>query len=405
MNTILTPIDLSAATKVTPRLWRKQVLPEGSINYKGERIDLSPERLRAMESAFHASAFDSVPLVLADAQNRHTMDPRAATGRVVDAEYVPGHGLDLLVRPNEEAEQLLANNPDVGVSARIVMDYDRADGEHFDAAIQHALITWDPRITGMTPWQVVGLSNESEHVLDLSEYQFVARSGDANPKEIPVGKEDEPLFTKEDVAALKGLLALIRDGQHDEPESHADEPDEAETDELDEGESDEGEADEGEADEVTDEELERIAAEALAELEADDEPQLVTAANEGGEALELANARLDEQAVELANMREKLDEAAFEKEQAKFADEFGIPPHITELARPLLQGQHVLNLANGDELDAGKVMRDVLAAVGKQVQLLDLSGAVGDSFGAEPDTTSPEARAAQAKADREFLGI
>jgi hypothetical protein len=81
----------------------------------------------------------------------------------------------MLVRPDQQGEELLSRNPDVGVSARILEGYERADGEHYEAAIQHALITWDPRITGMKPWEVVGLSNEDDGmtVIDLSTLMFV----------------------------------------------------------------------------------------------------------------------------------------------------------------------------------------------------------------------------------------
>ena len=175
---ILSPIDLGATAKVGGRLYRKQLLPVGSINYKGRRIDFTRDKLAAMADAFRAGAFDSVPLVMADVDNRHTMDPRATAGEMVDLELT-ADGLDGVFRASEEAAKLLDSYPKVGISARILENYERADGKSFPAAIQHALITSDPRITGMRPWEAVNLSGEVQvdSVLDLTAESFAHPGG------------------------------------------------------------------------------------------------------------------------------------------------------------------------------------------------------------------------------------
>ena len=69
---------------------------------------------------------------------------------------------------------MLAENPYLGVSARIVEQYSRADGAFFPAAVQHVLGTLDPRIPGLGAWQPVEMSNggDSAVVIDLSNYAF-----------------------------------------------------------------------------------------------------------------------------------------------------------------------------------------------------------------------------------------
>lgn len=393
---MLTPLELSSATRVSEGLWRKQVLPEGKINYKGREVEFTPAKLQAMVSSFRAHAFDSVPLVMADSDNKHTMDPRNATGRVVDVEYRPGHGLDLLVAPDEEARNFLAKNKDVGVSARIVEHYDRADGQYFEAAMQHALITFDPRIPGLAPWESVELSNEDGDLLDLSIYQFGAPG---------VGEEETTMsdeltkLSAEEIADLKALLAVVKEAEAEDGTGTEDKDD----------------------DEISDAELERLAASLLeadddedddlveddtdAEDKAGDKELVTTHSNEGGEALELANARLNEQGEEIRRMADKLAEKDFLEEIRTFANDYGIPPAITKKAEPLLKGSHVMELSNGTSVDAGQVMRDVLKAVGETGKMLDLSGQLGREADFGTEEGSKEEMAARAATDRKALGI
>ena len=57
---------------------------------------------------------------------------------------------------SDEGAKVLRENPKLGVSARIVESYQRADGRHFTAALQHVLGTLDPRIPACArgkPWK------------------------------------------------------------------------------------------------------------------------------------------------------------------------------------------------------------------------------------------------------------
>jgi hypothetical protein len=108
-----------------------------------------------------------VPFQLADAANAHTNDPERFRGEVVDLD-VSDDGLWITARLTEAGEHVLADNPMLGVSARIVEDYARSDGRHFPAAIQHVLGTLDPRIPQLGPWQVIEAANSGHRVIELT---------------------------------------------------------------------------------------------------------------------------------------------------------------------------------------------------------------------------------------------
>jgi hypothetical protein len=383
---VLTPLDFGVATKVTPSIWRKQILPVGSINYQGRKIEFSREKLAAIEAAYRDSAFDFVPLVLADEKNTHTMDPRQTSGKVIDMELA-ADGLDVIVHADPEAAELLDKHPEIGISARILENYDRADGKSYPAAIQHALITADPRITGMRPWEAVNLSIEVDNTLDLTAGTYTD-----NTEEKPMAQ-----LTADELAKLRSLLSEFDNAPADTP----DEP------------TEDAPSDTPAEPELTDAELEAIALEALAAEGGDEpaevapkqpEPELVTAANDSA-AVELANARTAELQVQLANIQSQLDERNYEAERDRLASEFGIPPAVTELARPLLLGSNVIELSNGTSVDAGAVMRQVLTEFGRQMKLLDLSSPLGSPLETDQAKTEADERKSWVEQARTQLGV
>jgi hypothetical protein len=155
--------------------------------------------------------------------------------------------------------------------------------------------------------------------------------------------------------------------------------------------------------EFTDEELDEIA-QGIDEVEAE-EADLVAASHETQEALELANARIDAQSVELARLRAERDQERYEAEKTELASKFGIPADVTELARPLLLGsEHTVELSNGKQVDAGAVMRKVLHELGRRyAKALDFSAEYGTAEA--PDESERRQRENEqffAQADRVF---
>jgi hypothetical protein len=84
-------------------------------------------------------------------------------------------------------------------------------------------------------------------------------------------------------------------------------------------------------------------------------------------------------------------EGDYQAEKRKLAD-LGVPPFITELARPALEGiGHTIDLANGKTVDMGQVMRKVLTEYAQQVKLLDLDVELGSPVD-EPEDAGREQR-------------
>lgn len=409
----LTPIDLGETTKVGGRLFRKQVLPYGSINYKDKtgqqrKINFTRSMFTEIEKAFRDKCFPGVPLVFCDSKNDHTMETRATTGEVVDME-IADDGLYLIARADDDAAKLLSTYPNLGISARMFENLERADGKFYPAAIQHALITWDPKVPDLRPWEAVNLSSEQvDDTIDLTHETF-APAGEREGVEMA---EMEPL-TDEELRKLRAVLAAIDDEQP--PAEDGSDVDDAVTDETDQAEEtdESGDTDDNDLPELTDEELDALAAEVLGEAQADaeqspaeqaqDKKPAEVAASNTGPAVELANARVAEVELQLANMQRELDARNFERERDKLAHA-GVPPFIVDLARPLLQGSNVIELSNGETTDAGKVMRDVLGAVAK-FDLLDLSRATGVAFESQDDQDDAEARREWSKDALKSMGI
>jgi hypothetical protein len=93
-------------------------------------------------------------------------------------------GLWVTAEMSERGSAVLRENPQLGVSARIVEQYSRSDGAFFPAAIQHVLATLDPRIPGLGAWQAVEMANAPGLVIDLSAARFPGEDGGLSAAEL-----------------------------------------------------------------------------------------------------------------------------------------------------------------------------------------------------------------------------
>jgi hypothetical protein len=166
---VLTPFSWSGpAIELGNRVWRKKVLPVGDVQYQGRTLHFTPDYLQGLEQAFRDRAYDYVPLQLATGKNEHTNDPDRFRGTITDMRAEPD-GLYITLNPTEDGERVLAENPYLGVSCRIVENYARSDGQFYKAAVQHVLATHDPRIPALGPWQATDLSNSGgQMIIDLT---------------------------------------------------------------------------------------------------------------------------------------------------------------------------------------------------------------------------------------------
>jgi len=402
---VLTPFTAAEAVELGNRLWRKKVLPVGDVEYKGRLLHFTKDYLGQLAAAFTSRAYDQVPFQLADAQNTHTNDPERTRGEIRGMQ-LEDDGLYITAELTEDGERVLTANPRLGVSARIVEDYARSDGQHFPAAIQHVLGTLDPRIPGLGAWQAIEASSPvPDTVIDLSASSF-AGEAPAPPQPAP-SEGTEPMpgidgITDEQRALITQLLdlpaeqleALAAGGlvlTPDELLALTGSADPGDADGGDEGDEGDGEDDlAAEIASMTDEDFAVMQAAFEAEQH-QEEPVAAGLSAEAQFAIDLATARAEETSREMAVISARLREQDYQAEKRKLAD-LGVPPFITELARPLLEGiGRTVDLANGKTADAGQIMRKVLTEYAQQARLLDLDVELGSPVD-EPEDAGREQR-------------
>lgn len=414
---VRTPVATGEAKKIGKGLWRKQVLPVGEFRVGGRTLKFTPDYHRAVAAAFADQAYDTVPTMTADKTNDHTMALLDEGGEVLALE-AEEDGLYATVQLSEPVAERVERNPRLGVSVRIRENYDRSDGKFYPAAMQHLLLTWDPRIPGMKPWEPIDLSTPADEalVIDLSAATY---DDDDESSTTPTSGGEPTMadLTPEELAQVRAALPLLQ--RLEGTGQTVDAPSEG-------------------AEDLTDEEFERIAADIFGDLDDDDAPAdlgdlgapgdggdqgddqpddgdeegqdgnapadrapaEVAASNpygDNGDYLEMSNAAREEDRQQILELSNKLDAANYERERDQLVKATGLPPSIIDLARPVLEGsRNVVELSNGSSVDAGEVVRTVLKAVGEKIQLLDLSAAIGTDEPTDEDKVAAERRRAVA---------
>lgn len=353
----LTPTEEGATIELSQTLFRKKILPKGTIDYKGRKIVFDDAYLTDLATAFHDGAYDQVPYMLADKDNAHTMDPERFRGEIKGVE-VAEDGLWGTFELSADAAKLVKANPKLGVSARIVEGYARSDGKTYPRAMQHVLGTLDPRIPGLGAWQEVALSgyDSQDEVLDLTAAEF---EGDEDVAKDDSGDLIDGL-TREEYEQLLASLDLEDDTEGDETE------------------------DEGADNTAT---VEKVPAGAGAGASLSN--------HGGGTAIELANT-------EIATLKAKMAADRFDADKREYVRK-GVPPALVELARPVLEAPDgfVLDFSNGVEekkVDAANVVRQLLdSAVG----YLDLAKEKGHALDFSAETSDSK----QDDEDAELLSL
>lgn len=365
---VLTPFDRGTVIELGNRQWKKRVLPVGDVQYQGRMLHFTKQYNDDLVAAFRDQAYDYVPFQLADAKNTHTNDPERFRGTVTDLRS-EDDGLWLYLNPTEAGERVLKENPYLGVSARIVENYQRSDGKYYPAAVQHVLATHDPRIPGLGTWQAIEAANMPAIVIDLTGASFAGEEV-TMPELNAQQQANLTRLLNLDSAALDKLLGAQPPATP--PASGASGSGEHPDNEL----TDQELADLIEA--MSDEDLGQLEAEFLAETGAG--AAATGLSHEAQMAIDLANSRADETERQLGVFQMQFEAQHYENEKRSLAD-LGVPPYITELARPLLQGSgHTIDLANGQRVDAGQVMRKVLSEYAKMAQMLDLGVELGSAM-------------------------
>lgn len=381
--TVLTPTDTTGALELGRTTWRKQLLPIGELNYKGRQLRFTRDYIDNVVAAFKDRAYDAVPLQLAPDDNSHTNAVDRAAGEIIGLEATED-GLYGTVSLTDKGADIVREHPNLGVSVRLVEEYERGDGKSWPVALQHVLATWAPRVAGMKPWQSIECAEETGQVIDLSALVFSPRRGPAGElealdlapqqaTETPVQPGGEPTkgaepvaqLTEEELAAVRAVLPIFKKLDED------DDPKPVKTETA------------PEPAKFTEPAATEEAGEEAPAEEA--EAQLVNAADDSSTAVELAlvehRTQMDRMAIELAEVRAREDAALWKNESESLVRDYGIPPAIVALAEPLLRGRkHVVELAEGKSVDAGETLRSVLHTVAKTYgRKVDLSGPQGTS--------------------------
>jgi hypothetical protein len=355
---VLTPVSESGVVELASNVFRKQVIKHGQYSYKdklGTRtLNFDPAYTANLVSAWRDRAFDAVPLQFADSDNRHTNDVERTRGEIIDFEpSKDGSGLDAIVRADPAAAKVLERYKSLPVSVRIIEQHERADGKTYPAAIQHVLATWDPRLTGMKPWERVELSEGDEgiDVLDLTE-QTAPQGADQEGAIVPEKTEESTQGLSPDVLnKLTKFAGLLNN------EGMFDVDDEDEDDEL---------------AEIARAAFEDEGVEPTAPEQPAQQPAEVAAAREPSAAeIEMAR-RLDLAEIEMSRLRTDASEKRYEALQTELA-EAGIPPVCLDMCKSWLVGGNAIELSNGERRDPGEDIVKMLRELAQQPGMVDMS--------------------------------
>lgn len=384
---VITPIERDLAKAEGSKLvYWKQILPKRQIEYTAK--DGSRQKLNFDDNYLADLAkmdgVDSVGFLLADKDNAHTMDPERWRASVTKMEVRDDGLYGRFEFPNEQMAQAVMLNPNLGVSARIREGIAKDDGSAVSRGIIHVLGTLDPQVSGMKPWELAtDLSKAGfDEVIDLSTQKEESR----------MTKKPISEITEADVDAMSDeeLDAFLDDVL--EADNLDDEANAAGAD----SEDDESMS----ADELID---------AIGELATAGAPA-AGGGNEGdlskttSRDIELANSAATEANARAREALRRMAEAEWKQERAAYVAE-GVPPHLLDLAAPVLNraDEMVIDLSNtGDaDINVSEIVRQLLNAAKGTVDLSTESGHSG-SFKAG-DGNDPDA-ALLAAWDSQFKG-
>lgn len=370
--TILAPIALSETVKVGRRRFWKQVLPVTSINYDGQKIDFDPQFHMDLADAFAKGAYDQVPLVFAGEKNDHNMDPRNFGGDIVKVEYRgPGknQGTWALIEADKTAARVIKNNPKLGVSARIKQGIEKADGRFFKRAVNHVLLTMNPRVQGMSPWQAVDLSEDADvEVVDLTAEHYT--EGNATMK-TKTRRGSRQSSHKIDLSALSDdqFNDLVIDLASMAPERDLQDLEDPDVDDPEDEGDDEGDEDEPEQP-TSRKKKSKVKTTKTVERESEDD-------DENPDQDPDADLSEGERSfrTQFAKMRRQTAEREWGQVRAAYQNA-GVPPYLLDLAEPILSNPDdvTLDLSEDEDLDVKGTIVEMLDGV---KHIVDLSGEIG----------------------------
>lgn len=403
MTAVRTPLSHTTALALGNKLWRKQVLKQGTIHYRGGTFDASPEYLDEVVAAFQDNAIGSVPFVFVDDTGAHSESPRHRKGNVVGLERTPD-GIDAILSLDDDANELVAKDKKFGVSVLIKHDRTTGGGKRYPAVLAHVAGTYDPVINDLGDWEELAASNDGD-VLDLLSLTSITA-----PTE---GSTVADNLTPEETAAVRSVFPLIAKligaDEPAEPATAVVEPaddnpaDQPFTDGEPDGATpvDSDTVDEDTEDTLSEADIQKLVDDVLAEPE----PELIAASQDDSETLRLSHEVAQERQaredleLRLAQAEAREAEKDFTAERDLLAREYGIAPHLTNIIAPLLKGGGgQVALSNGDQARPGDLVRQFVKELA-QVGFLDLSHPVGSAIDRGPEQVDEASKRAEQVAD------
>lgn len=425
MTTFLSPIDLAPSTQTGRRVFRKQILRKGEINYQGRKVVFDDGFLKDVVKSFKRGAYDQVPFVFADPDNRHNMDPERFRGEVKGLELTPD-GVDMIVEATADGARVIKNNPRLGVSARIVQGLEKSDGRTFKRAIQHVLATMDPRLTGMKPWETVDLSDEDddddEEVIDLT----AATVKEGKPVGTKTKKAAAPQVVQIDLSQLNDgefkdlLLAAAEEAEADaatdteevtrttretlkrktpkQRKAVEDTLDDDEDDDLEDDDEAETSADDEDVDEVDEDEL----ADDEDDEDADEEVDQPVSKKKRKKDVKLSTPVRRRKVSKARRLELKLAAQEWREQKGELV-RAGVPPFLVDLATPVMAqpDKLVIDLSESGERDV-----DAKAVIGKMLDgvkgMIDLAPEMGHGISSISDDKDDPTRQRLALWEKEY---
>lgn len=375
-TSILSPIALSEPVKAGRRRFWKQILPVTEITYDGKKIAFDPKFHLDLATAFKGKAYDQVPIVFAGEQNNHNMDPRNFAGDIIKTEYrgpAKGQGTWALIEADRDGARAIKRNPKLGVSARIVQGVEKADGRFFNRAINHVLLTMNPKVTGMSPWQAVDLSEVADtEVVDLTAEHYT--EGKTMPKGTKSRGDrrqiDLSALSDEDFNSMLDLATRAGAVLDDDVEDELVDEDEIE--------------DEEEVVVPPRRKKSRVKTTKVVERESEDNGD----DGEEDDPEEDTDTDLSEFRREFRQHRADTAATNWKAKRGMYLAS-GVPPVLLDLAEPVLsQPEHMtLDLSDDEEFDVHEFATQMLDQV---THIIDMGGEIGNAYdlSADDDTKS-----------------
>ncbi len=209
-------MKLSAAGK----LWKKEILRAGTINYHGQKFSVTPEQLKQACANFKAGALDYVPLQFSGDNNEHTDASDKYAGKIEELQVSKdGKSLIGIFSLTPEAERIVKHNPKFGVSVFWHSAYKRmSDSKFFGPAVLHVAAVHRPVLNGMSAWEAMLSEDTPEGIaayINLSEAEYetekeVGKLSDNDNRERTEGVETVTLSQDEITSMLDAKLSEAR---------------------------------------------------------------------------------------------------------------------------------------------------------------------------------------------------